>query len=48
MRIAEVSERLGISAVTLRYYERSGLVRPVARARSGIQDYGEADLTSCS
>lgn len=44
MKIAEVSERFGISADTLRFYERSGLVRPVARDRSGIRDYGQADL----
>lgn len=44
MKIAEVSERCGLSADTLRFYERSGLVRPVARDRSGIRDYAEADL----
>lgn len=44
MKIAEVSERFGISADTLRFYERSGLVQPVARDRSGIRDYGDADL----
>jgi len=44
MKIAEVSERCGLSADTLRFYERSGLVQPVARDRSGIRDYAEADL----
>ncbi len=44
MKIAEVSERFGISADTLRFYERSGLVHPVARDRSGIRDYGDSDL----
>ncbi len=44
MKIAEVSERFAISADTLRFYERSGLVRPVTRDRSGIRDYGDADL----
>ena len=29
MKIAEVSERYGISADTLRYYERVGLIPPV-------------------
>lgn len=44
MRIAEVSKRLGISADTLRYYERIGLLRPVCRNESGVRDYGEQDL----
>ncbi len=44
MRIAEVSKRLGISADTLRYYERIGLLRPVRRNESGVRDYGEQDL----
>ena len=29
MKIAEVSERYSISSDTLRYYERTGLIRPV-------------------
>lgn len=44
MKIAEVSERFGISADTLRFYERSGLVQPVTRDRSGIRDYGHDHL----
>ena len=44
MKIAEVSERYGISADTLRYYERIGLIPPVNRNESGIRDYGEIDL----
>lgn len=44
MKIAEVSERTGLSADTLRFYERSGLVRPVTRDRSGIRVYGDTDL----
>jgi DNA-binding transcriptional MerR regulator len=44
MRIAEVSERYGISPDTLRYYERVGLIPPVNRTKSGIRDYNEADL----
>ena len=45
MSISEVSERYGISADTLRYYERIGLIPPVPRNKSGIRDYDE---TSCS
>jgi DNA-binding transcriptional MerR regulator len=44
MKIAEVSERYGISSYTLRYYERIGLIRPVNRNASGIRDYTEIDL----
>ena len=44
MKIAEVSERYGISLDTLRYYERIGLIPPVHRNESGIRDYNELDL----
>ena len=41
MTIAEVSKKFEISADTLRYYERIGLVPPVPRNKSGIRDYDE-------
>ena len=41
MTIAEVSRKYGISADTLRYYERIGLIPPVPRTRGGLRDYGE-------
>ena len=44
MKIAEVSERYGISSDTLRYYERIGLIPPVNRTESGIRDYSELDV----
>jgi len=44
MKIAEVSEQYGLSADTLRYYERVGLIPPVTRNESGIRDYDELDL----
>jgi DNA-binding transcriptional MerR regulator len=44
MKIAEVSERAGISSDTLRYYERIGLLPPVNRYKSGIRDYSEIDV----
>src|SRR5215204_3034471 len=44
MKIAEVSEQYGLSADTLRYYERVGLIAPVNRSKSGIRDYNELDL----
>lgn len=48
MRIAEVVERYGISADTLRYYERIGLLPHVARTASGIRDYSETDCSRIS
>src|SRR5512139_748095 len=44
MKIAEVSEKYGLSVDTLRYYERVGLIPPVNRNESGIRDYNELDL----
>lgn len=42
MRIAEVSKKYDISADTLRYYERIGLLEHVRRNEIGIRDYSEA------
>jgi DNA-binding transcriptional MerR regulator len=44
MKIGEVSERYDISADTLRYYERVGLIPTVNRNNTGIRDYNEIDL----
>ncbi len=44
MKIAEVSERYGLSSDTLRYYERVGLIPPVTRTESGIRDYADLDI----
>ena len=44
MKIAEVSEKYGLSVDTLRYYERVGLIPTVNRNDSGIRDYNELDL----
>lgn len=41
MTIAEVSKKYEISADTLRYYERIGLIPSVPRNKSGIRDYDE-------
>ena len=38
MRIAEVSKQYDISADTLRYYERIGLLPRVHRNASGVRD----------
>lgn len=44
MKIAEVSEKFGLSVDTLRYYERVGLIPPVHRNEGGIRDYDDLDL----
>ena len=44
MKIAEVSERYGISSDTLRYYERIGLIPTVNRSENGIRAYNEMDV----
>ena len=41
MKIAKVSKKLDISADTLRYYERIGLIPKVNRDKSGNRDYTE-------
>ena len=41
MTIAQASEKYGLTADTLRYYERIGLIPPVPRTKSGIRDYDE-------
>jgi DNA-binding transcriptional MerR regulator len=46
--IEETAARTGVSAHTLRYYERIGLLAPVGRATSGHRRYTEADLGSVS
>jgi len=43
MRIAEASQKYHITADTLRYYERIGLIPPVNRNSGGIRDYTEED-----
>lgn len=43
MTIKEVSQRLGLTPDTLRYYERVGLIPPVNRNKNGIRDYTEND-----
>ena len=45
MTIAQVSRRCGVSADTLRYYERMGLLPSIARTPGGIRDYSEDDCS---
>lgn len=44
MTIAEVCRRCDVTADTLRYYEREGLIPPVGRTRGGIRNYTETDV----
>jgi DNA-binding transcriptional MerR regulator len=45
LTIAEAAEQTGLTAHTLRYYERDGLMRtPVRRSASGHRSYDDADL----
>lgn len=44
LSIAEAAEVTGLTAHTLRYYERTGLLEPVSRNGSGHRRYREADL----
>jgi DNA-binding transcriptional MerR regulator len=44
LTISATAEAAGISAHTLRYYERAGLIDPVERATSGHRRYAEEDL----
>lgn len=41
MKVSEVSKKYDISADTLRYYEKIGLIKNVPRNKSGIRDYDE-------
>ena len=44
-RIGDVTRLTGLSADTLRYYERIGLLPKVARTASGVRIYDEQDLS---
>ena len=44
LTIAEAARESGISAHTLRYWERAGLLQPVSRNGSGHRRYAEEDL----
>ena len=44
LSISEVAQRTGLSAHTLRYYERAGLIATVGRAPGGQRRYAAADL----
>ncbi len=43
MTITEVAKKYGLTADTLRYYERVGLLPDVHRTPGGVRDYSEED-----
>lgn len=44
-RIGDVTRLTGLSADTLRYYEKIKLLRPINRSASGVRVYDERDLS---
>jgi len=44
LTIDDVTQRTGLTAHTLRYYERIGLIAPVGRAAGGQRRYAAADM----
>ncbi|MDT8385740.1 MAG: heavy metal-responsive transcriptional regulator [Gammaproteobacteria bacterium] len=44
-RIGDICRQLGLSADTLRYYEKIGLLKKVARTASGIRVYSDQDIS---
>jgi DNA-binding transcriptional MerR regulator len=44
LTIQEVAKRTGLTAYTLRYYERIGLIAPIARASGGQRRYANSDM----
>jgi DNA-binding transcriptional MerR regulator len=46
--IGQAAERTGVSADTLRYYEREGILSPAGRTPGGLRRYSELDLEKIS
>jgi DNA-binding transcriptional MerR regulator len=44
LHIGEVARRLGVSAATIRHYERKGLLRPAIRTVSGYREFPPESL----
>jgi len=45
-RIGEIGKQLGLSADTLRYYEKIGLLQKVERSSTGIRLYNHKDISN--
>ena len=48
MRIGELADRSGLTAPTLRFYEREGLLPQPARGDNGYREYSDIDLDRAS
>lgn len=44
INIKKASEETGVSADTIRYYERIGLIPPIKRNENGVREFDEEDL----
>ncbi|WP_265457516.1 MerR family transcriptional regulator [Enterococcus sp. HY326] len=44
MNISQAAKRTELSAVTLRYYEKVGLIPPIARKNGSVRDYALQDI----
>ena len=44
MRIGELSKQTGFQVETLRFYEKQGLLEPIARSAAGYREYDQASL----
>jgi DNA-binding transcriptional MerR regulator len=44
MNISEVAAKTELTPVTLRYYEKIGLISAIKRKNGGVRDYSEADI----
>jgi len=45
MHIRDVAERTGLSAHTIRFYEKSGVLPKVHRSVTGVREFKESDVT---
>jgi DNA-binding transcriptional MerR regulator len=44
MTIQEAAEQTGISAYTIRFYEKAGVLPPIKRLPNGMRQFSEADI----
>lgn len=44
MNIREIAERTGLSAHTIRFYEKNGLLPKIRRTEAGIRQFTESDV----
>lgn len=44
MNIKEVAEKTGISAYTIRFYEKSGMFPRIKRSQTGIREFTDSDV----